>query len=126
MNFTDPNTIITFILVIAVLVLAYLVWQLDQKLKKFLIGSTAENLNDSLHTIDSSIRGLEGFKKEIEEYLASVEARLKKARKAFRPSASILLQASTGSGGNQSFATAFVNEQGRRRRHLEPLLPATM
>ncbi len=113
MNFTfDITTIIIIILAIAILVLAWMVYSLNQKLSKFLIGSTTENLPDSLSTIESSITGLESFKKEIEAYLATVEVRLKKSVQGvytvrFNPFAG-----STGSGGNQSFATAFINEHG--------------
>jgi hypothetical protein len=113
MNFTfDATTILFIILIVVILVLAWMVFYLNSKLNKFLIGSKTENLNDSLSTIDSSIRGLESFKTEIENYLTTVEARLKKSTQGIHTVRFNPFAGSTGSGGNQSFATAFINEQG--------------
>jgi hypothetical protein len=113
MNFTfDATTILFIILILIILVLAWVVWQLDKKLKKFLIGNTSENLTDSLSTLDSSVRGLESFKTEIEAYLTTVEARLKKSVQGVHTVRFNPFAGSTGSGGNQSFATAFLNEMG--------------
>lgn len=113
MNFLfDSTTIIFIILALAILVLAWMVWQLDHKLKKFLIGSDSENLHDSLSTMESSVQGLEVFKTEVENYLTSVETRLKKSVQGVQTVRFNPFKGSTDSGGNQSFATAFVNEQG--------------
>jgi hypothetical protein len=108
----DITTVIIALLALAILVLAWMVWSLNQKLQKFLIGSETENLPDSLSTIDSSIRGLESFKKELETYLQTVESRLKKSVQAVHTVRFNPFKGTTGSGGNQSFATAFVNEHG--------------
>lgn len=82
-----------------------------RKLDKFLLGSKIENLGDSISFMDSSIKNLESFRKELEDYLAMVEQRIRKSTQAvhtvrFNPFKG------TGSGGNQSFATAFINEHG--------------
>lgn len=112
MNFTMDPIIISFgILIIALLILIGLVIHLHLKLKKFLIGSSSKNLDQSLASIDSSIKELESFRLELERYLTTVEKRVKKSVQAihtvrFNPFKG------TGSGGNQSFATAFVNEDG--------------
>src|SRR4051812_25632874 len=108
----DTTTIILIILALIIIVLAWMLWTLNQKLNKFLIGSNAENLSDSLSMIDSSIMGLESFKKEIEGYLTTVEARLKKSTQAIHTVRFNPFKGTTGSGGNQSFATAFLNEHG--------------
>jgi len=105
----DLNTIIFIILVIAIIVLAIFVTNLNSKLKIFIVGKNAENLGDSISNMNNSIEGLEKFKNEIETYLGTVEKRLKKSTQAvytvrFNPFKG------TGSGGNQSFATAFLNE----------------
>ncbi len=110
LNF-DLNFIIIIILAIAIIVLAIIVFQLQTKIKKFLIGKDALNLADSLSSVDTSLKSFEASRKEIEQYLATVEKRLKKSVQAvhtvrFNPFKG------TGSGGNQSFATAFLNELG--------------
>lgn len=112
MNFTMDPIIISFgILIIALLILIGLVIHLHLKLKKFLIGSSTKNLDQSLTSMNSSIKELESFRLELEKYLTTVEKRVKKSVQAihtvrFNPFKG------TGSGGNQSFATAFVNEDG--------------
>lgn len=113
MNFTlDATTILFIVLILIILVLSWLIYQLNSKINKFLIGSNAENLHDSLGTMDTSIRGLETFKDEIEKYLTTVESRLKKSVQGVHTVRFNPFAGSTGSGGNQSFATAFINEDG--------------
>jgi hypothetical protein len=113
MNFPiDISTILIIILFIIVIVLAWMVFQLNGKLQKFLIGSNTENLPESLSTLDSSVRGLENFKKELETYLTTVESRLKKSTQAVSTVRFNPFAGTTGSGGNQSFATAWLNEHG--------------
>jgi hypothetical protein len=113
MNFTiDPTTIIFIILLVAILILTGLVIQLQQKLKKFLIGNKAENLQESITSVDSSLKELGTFKGELESYLLTVEQRLKKSVQAVHTIRFNPFQGTTGSGGNQSFATALLNEHG--------------
>lgn len=113
MNFTIDSTMIIFIiLTIAILVLASMIVSLNNKLKKFLIGNKAENLGDSLSSIDTSLREMETFKIEMEKYITSVEARLKKSVQAVHTVRFNPFKGTTDSGGNQSFATAFLNESG--------------
>lgn len=113
MNFPfDAANILLIILGVIVIALTILVVQLNSKLKKFLVGNKAENLGDSLSSMDQSIKGLEAFKTEMETYLATVEHRLKKSTQAIYTVRFNPFKGTTGSGGNQSFATAFLNEQG--------------
>lgn len=111
MNFTmDPITISFGILIIAILVLIGFIIFLNRKLNRFLIGSSSKNLDESITAIDTSIKELEKFRIELEKYLGTVEKRLKKSIQAintvrFNPFKG------TGSGSNQSFATAFLNEE---------------
>ena len=83
---------------------------LNSKLKKFLIGSSSKNLDESITNMDGSVKELERFRLELERYLTTVEKRMKKSVQAvqtvrFNPFKG------NGSGGNQSFATAFLNEE---------------
>lgn len=108
---TNPLLIAVIILGLVTIVLLILVIILHLKLRKFLIGSNAKNLDDSLSSISNDLEDLRAFRKELEGYLTSVENRLKKSVQSvhtvrFNPFKG------TGGGGNQSFATAFLNEHG--------------
>lgn len=110
MPFTiDITNITIFILIILVIVLIVFIVKLNSKLKKFLIGSSSQNLDDSIDNINTSVKELESFRIELEKYLTTVEKRLKRSVQTvntirFNPFKG------TGSGGNQSFATSFLDE----------------
>ena len=97
--------------IIVIGVLIGLVIHLHLKLKKFLAGSDVKNLDGTISEMKKSIADLQTFKKELESYLVGAEARLRRSIQSvstvrFNPFKG------TGSGGNQSFATAFLNEEG--------------
>jgi hypothetical protein len=99
------------ILAIATLILLGLVIWMYMKLRKFLIGIDSENISESLSFMGEGLHDLKNFRKEIETYLETVEKRLRKSVQSvhtvrFNPFHG------TGAGGNQSFATAFLNEDG--------------
>lgn len=107
----DVTTIL--FIVAGVLILTLLIWiiRLELKMRKLLIGSGAKNLDDSLKNINTELIEFAHFRKELEQYLQNVEKRLRKSIQGvhtlrFNPFKG------TGEGGNQSFATAFVNEDG--------------
>lgn len=110
MNFTmDATTIIFILLLIIILALLYFIFHLNKKINKFLVnGST--NLDESISSINTSLKDFEKFKEDMQNYLLTVEKRLKKSVQSvqtvrFNPFKG------TGSGSNQSFSTAFVNEE---------------
>ncbi len=104
--------IIIGLIFVAVLILIGMIIQLNNKLKKFLVGNKAENLNDSIVYLDTSVKELGAFKKEMETYLTAVESRLRKSVQAVHTVRFNPFKGTTDSGGNQSFATAFLNESG--------------
>ncbi|HEY4478733.1 MAG TPA: DUF4446 family protein [Candidatus Paceibacterota bacterium] len=112
MNFSlDITSIAILALSIIILVLAICIMNLYTRLNKFLLGNKAENLDESISIINKSIKDLESFRGELEEYLAGVEKRLRRSTQSvhtvrFNPFQGV------GNGGNQSFATAFINENG--------------
>lgn len=96
---------------ITIIVLIILVVRLHLRLSKFLAGSDVKNLDESLIKINTSVADLQTFKTELEKYLVTAEKRLRRSIQAvstvrFNPFKG------TGSGGNQSFATTFLNEEG--------------
>ncbi|HEY9583440.1 MAG TPA: DUF4446 family protein [Candidatus Paceibacterota bacterium] len=111
MNFTiDLTTTMLIALTVAVLILIVIVINLRSKLNKFLIGTSSSNLDESLVSIDTSIKELEKFRNEIEKYLMTVERRLKKSVQTVKTVRFNPFKG-TGSGSNQSFATAFLDEE---------------
>lgn len=90
-----------------------LVWiiRLDSRLKKVLLGKDAKTLEDSLVYFKKEIDLLNTFQKDSENYFRLVESRL---TRSLQGTETIRFNAFKGDGlgGNQSFATAFLNEQG--------------
>ncbi len=108
---SNPLWIAVIVLGILVIILLVMVVSMNARLKRFLIGIDSENIKDSLSSVGNGLSDLQGFRSEIEAYLKSVEQRLRKSVRSvhtvrFNPFKG------TGGGGNQSFATAFVNEEG--------------
>ena len=84
---------------------------MHRKLSRFLVAVDAEDIGDSLTKVSGDLRELQTFKDELETYLSGVETRLRKSTQSvhtvrFNPFKG------TGGGGNQSFSTAFLNENG--------------
>ena len=93
-----------------VLILLILIIRLQVRLKRLLKGN-AKSLEESINLVIQHVDELESFKKESQEYLKLVEKRLRNGIQGvdtlrFNPFKG------TGAGGNQSFSTAFINEQG--------------
>ncbi|MBI5126461.1 MAG: DUF4446 family protein [Candidatus Taylorbacteria bacterium] len=108
---TDITSILIGALILCVIILATLVIRLEIKLKRFLVAKGAVSIDDSLTKLSSDTKELQTFRTELESYLKTVEKRLRRSVQSihtirFNPFKG------TGSGGNQSFATAFMNEDG--------------
>jgi hypothetical protein len=94
-------------LVIVVLFI-WIIW-LQNKLGKLLVGKS-KTLDDSFANLETEITSLKKFQTTAEETFKQNDARLRKAvcgveTIRFNPFKG------DGSGGNQSFATAFINEE---------------
>ena len=93
---------------IIIILFAWIIW-LQNKLGKLLIGKS-KTLDESIGQISKEITGLKKFQTTAEETFKSNDVRLKKTISGvetirFNPFKG------NGSGGNQSFATAFLNEE---------------
>lgn len=93
---------------IIIILFIWVIW-LQNKLGKLLVGK-AKNLDESFAILNKEIIDLKKFKAEALETFKITDARLKKTISGvetvrFNPFKG------TGSGGNQSFATAFINEE---------------
>lgn len=93
------------------LFIAVMLLRLEIKMKRFLVGKNTKNIIDTLVFLRDEISDEHVFRKEVQEYLTSVEKRLRKSVQyietvRFNPFKG------TGSGGNQSFATTMLSERG--------------
>lgn len=110
---TNPTNLLTAVIVLTaiVIILIILVIWMYMKIKKFIVGVDSNNISDSLSHVATNLDELQKFRSEMENYLSSVEKRLKKSIQSvhtvrFNPFHG------TGEGGKQSFATALISEDG--------------
>jgi hypothetical protein len=99
------------ILALATLILLGLVIWMYLKMRRFLITVDAHNISDSLSHVSKNLGELQTFRTDMQTYLTDVEKRLRKSVQSihtvrFNPFKG------TGGGGNQSFATTLINEDG--------------
>ena len=114
MPFT-PTIEIVFWVAVAVAILAVIdsLWLvfMAQKIKRLLGGTQAKDIQEALVLIRKELEKLKSFRGEVDKYLETVEIRLKRSVQSvetvrFNPFKG------TGDGGNQSFSTAFIDEDG--------------
>lgn len=112
-----PQVTTTFLayLVIALcaLIVALAIWnaRLESRISKFMKGKDAKSLEETVESVIKDINILRRYRTDATAYLETVENRLKGSVQCvetlrFNPFKG------AGEGGNQSFATAFVNERG--------------
>lgn len=102
---------VIYALIIVVVVLIGWILKLESKLKKFLVGKDAKSLEDSIVSANANIERLNVFQSEVISHFKNVEKRLNRSVQAvetirFNPFKG------TGDGGNQSFSTALINQNG--------------
>lgn len=107
----DTTQIIEIGLGLVVLLLLIWVICLEIRIHRLLAGGGAKNLEDSLKHFRGELKDVADFRKSLETYLIDVEKRLGRSIQSvhtirFNPFKG------TGSGGNQSFATALIDEKG--------------
>ena len=108
---SNPLLLGLIALAFVTIILAIIVIRMHSKMQKFLIDVDSHNIADSLSHVSTNLSDLQKFRTEMESYLSTVEKRLKKSVQSvetvrFNPFKG------TGGGGNQSFATAFLSEEG--------------
>ncbi len=102
---------ITYVLVGLVVILIGWIIRLEIKIGGFLKGKDGKSLEDSIVSGNRNLEKLNEFQKEALNHFINVEKRLKRSVQAvetvrFNPFKG------TGDGGNQSFSTSFLNENG--------------
>jgi len=106
----DSNILIGSLAVL-ILVLTIDIMALRFKMRKMLRNGTTKDLGEAMVMIDGDVKKLESFRKEIELYLLDVEKRIRRSTQAAE---TVRFNAfrGDGTGGNQSFATALVSQNG--------------
>lgn len=107
---TSPLFITVYALSAVLIVCVILLIRLEIKIRRILHGSSVD-LESSFKSFSKELGALKDFRTEAENYLEKVERRLRRSVQGvetirFNPFKG------TGSGGNQSFATALINEAG--------------
>jgi hypothetical protein len=112
--FTIPqDTLIYTVAGLLVVVSVLIVWivRIESKLKTLTRGQNGFDIGKTLKSIEADLNNLFLSKDDIEKYLKTVEVRLKKSIQGL---STVSFKAFQGldSGGHQSFATAFLDENG--------------
>ena len=107
----QPVYIVIIVLGVAVIFLAVWTFILERRIAKLLAGKSGATLEDTIGKNSADIGKLFTFQKNVEGALGELDGRIRKKLHGaktlrFNPFAG------TGSGGNQSFATALLDESG--------------
>ncbi len=108
---SNPEVVGFLMLSLAAIILTVWTSLLSKKMKRLTYHGSARNLDEAMEKLLASIEEHAKFEKDMEKYLLGVEERL---RKAVQGVATIRFKAFKGSGegSNQSFSSAFLNENG--------------
>jgi len=108
-----PQQFISSIIItngVILLILIIWIFLLQRKTKKMLMSGT-EDIGGSLKETKSGIENLRKFEKEITEYLKNIEKRVSRSVQSVE-TVRFTPFGGGSAGGNQSFSTSFVNEEG--------------
>lgn len=111
-NLLQNQLYVIYALSFVVLLLIGLVIRLNLKVKKLLIGKDAKSLEDSIVKAGENLNSLNVFQNDVIKHFKNIEKRLSRSIQAvetirFNPFKG------TGDGGNQSFSTSLLNENGK-------------
>lgn len=103
------TTIVIYTLMGILIALALWVMRQERRLNKFLYGKDAKSLEDTIVNMRGEIERFDASQKDTVEYLKSIDQKL---QKSIRGVETVRFNPFKDSGSNQSFATAFLNEDG--------------
>ncbi|OIO33291.1 MAG: hypothetical protein COZ49_00590 [Candidatus Yonathbacteria bacterium CG_4_10_14_3_um_filter_47_65] len=104
----ETNTLL-YIFIPATVILAFLVIRLELKMRKFLSGKNGRNLEGMIHGLAGEVRRLDAFRENTERWTEAANAKIHRSVQAIETER---FNPFKGQGGNQSFATAFLDEGG--------------
>ncbi|NCU28206.1 MAG: DUF4446 family protein [Candidatus Moranbacteria bacterium] len=103
------TTILFYAVSIIVLIILLWVLMIEIRLKRIFAGIKAKNLEEVLVTIGKKLNQIEQKQNEIDKHLTMVDQRL---NKSIRNIETLRFNPFVEAGGNQSFAVAFLNDDG--------------
>jgi hypothetical protein len=104
------NTITLFYIISGVVVIILLwILMIEIRLKKIFSGTNARNLEEMIVIVGKKINQLEQTQAEINNHLIKIDDRL---NKSIRNIETIRFNPFIDAGSNQSFAIAFMNDEG--------------
>lgn len=106
-----PTVIVVGVLATIAILLIVWIFIIERRLKKLMAGKNGASLEDTITANQGALKELAQFRSSVEEELARIDGRIKKKIHGaktlrFNPFHG------TGNGGNQSFATALLDEDG--------------
>lgn len=107
----STTDILVFVLIALVLVVAVALVRLELKLRRLCRGAHGKDLEKAINRLHDEAEAFRKFEEESKGYLKNVEKRLRRSTQAVD---TLRFNAFRGDGlgGNQSFATAFLSEEG--------------
>jgi hypothetical protein len=95
----------------ATIFIILIIWLIiiELRFRKFFRGKKATDLEDVMNSLYKELKNLNSTQEEIKKYLETVEKRL---RKSIQNLNTVRFNPFENSGSNQSFAIAFLNEEG--------------
>jgi len=102
-------TILFYIIASVVIIILLWILMIEYRLKKIFAGTKARNLEEMIVIVGEKINKLEETQKKIDTHLKETDYRL---NKSIRNIETIRFNPFVDAGGNQSFAIAFMNDEG--------------
>jgi len=108
---TDTTNIIIYSLIILAVILIAIIIRLEIRIKRLMRGENGASLEKAFNSMQGDISNLHKFEEDMKNYLTDVEKRLRRSVQAVETIRYNPFKG-TGSGGNQSFATGLISEEG--------------
>lgn len=107
----DPLYLLLVLLIVLILILSIFVFRLSQRLHRLMRGKQAHSLEHVMGELSDDIQKMKTWQKTANELFTELD---KRVADSIRGTSLIRFNPfkGTGDGGNQSFSTAFVNEEG--------------
>lgn len=103
------TTILFYVISIIVLIILSWVLIIEIRLKRIFAGIKAKNLEEALVVAGKKLKELEETQAKIDKHLTVIDERL---NKSIRSVETLRFNPFVEAGGNQSFAIAFLNDEG--------------
>jgi hypothetical protein len=110
-DFQNPIVLGTVVILAILVILTVWLTRLEKRMRSLTRGKSGESLEEAIRSIAKRCDDLGSFRSELERYLESLEERVRKSARHIETVRFNPFQGN-GTGGNQSFSTAFIDERG--------------